>query len=491
MDRESKTGFASESSIYELKRMPKRPDISVILLFNRQVVRADFSNKHLDSTKSLLDASLNPQAPTTNFFLREQVDVESTLGDSVSQVIAGHPPLAARTIVLSSDVWTQVVALPRLSVSGIEPDELQEALKFEAETLSGIDIDEVSLAWSALGTKDDHQQYWVSAIRQSDLDHVNKILEQVGCREISIAHPAGLARFGANSNSIEIWDDLAFQLSQKGSNLVSVKQASLENANSFDNLPVLNGGTLAQPQSANESDWVSWIALDEDENLTRYAADVAANYVQRMREFTAPLIRLTKGTRSTPIRHLVSAAIAIAVIGFCFWHWQYIRQSNVELVQQIELTKQPAIEKKKFDSQLMSILSQREEVESEDVALSDDLKRIRFFLSNQNDRIAKLLNLLVELRTQELVVQKIGGNEEGVLISGITLNGESAQALAKRLREKAVPLGWVVNPARQQGQQKLTTGGPWDYEIQLTDTGPFESAIQSRKKTNTTLKSKP
>ena len=467
--------------------MAKRPDISAILLFNRQVVRADFSNKQLDSTKSFLDSTLNPSAPPAEFYLREQVDVESTLADSVSQVISGHPPLAARTIVLSSDVWTQVVALPRLSVSGIEPDELQEALKFEAETLSGIDIDEVAVAWSALGAKDDHQQYWVSAIRQSDLDKVNQLLEQVGCREIAIAHPAGLARFGSGASSIEVWDDLAFQLSQRGSKLVGVKQASLETVLSSPKSPILFGGTLAEQPTTSHA----WIALDQDENLARYAADVAASYVQRKRDISAPLIRLTKGTRSTPVRHLLSAAIALGVVGFCFWHWQYVRESNVDLVKQIELTKQPAIEKKKFDSQLISILEQREEVESEDVSLSDDLKRIRFFLSNQNDRIAELLNLLVELRTQELVVQKIGGNEEGVLISGITLNGESAQALAKRLRAKAVSLGWVVNPARQQGQQKLTTGGPWNYDIQLTDTGPFESAIQSRKKTNTTSKSKP
>ena len=86
------------------------------------------------------------------------------------------------------------------------------------------------------------------------------------------------------------------------------------------------------------------------------------------------------------------------------------------------------------------------------------------------------------------MILEIGGTEEGVLISGLSLNGESAQALAKRLREKAVPLGWAVNPARQEGQQKLTTGGPWDYEILLTDTGPFESAVQPRKKLSVSTK---
>ena len=155
------------------------------------------------------------------------------------------------------------------------------------------------------------------------------------------------------------------------------------------------------------------------------------------------------------------------------------------------MIKKPAEEKKKSDSQLISLLENRLEVETEDALLADDLKRVRFFLENQNDRIAKLLSLLVELRTNDLVVEEIGGTEAGVLISGISLNGESAQALAKKLRERAVQLGWAVNPAKQDGQQKLSTGGPWKYEILLTDTGPFESAVQSRKKPGSPVKSKP
>ncbi len=476
--------------------MAKRPDISVILLLNRHVVRADFSNKQLDSKRQLFDLEVNPKSPSANFFVNEKVDVESTLSDAVSQVVSGHPPLASRTVVLSTDVWTQIVALPRLSVTDIEPHELQEALKFEAETLSGIDIDEVSLASTPLGAKDDQQQFWVSAIRQSDLDSVNQLLETAACREIAIAHPAGLAGFSLAPNSsslseaktVEVWNELAFHLASHGSKLVAVKQASHEFLRqiSLSENAILGDGSV--PTRISHSNFAT---LDNDDALIRFTASVAANYSQRLRDVAAPLIRLTKGSRSTPVRHLLTAAIALAAIGFCFGHWQYVSKLNADLFLQVEATKQPAIEKKKCDSQLISILELRAQVDSEDMRLGDDLKRIRFFLDNQGNRITKLLNLLVELRTDELVIQEIGGNEDGVLISGISLNGESAQSLASRLRENAVPLGWVVNPARQQGQEKLTTGGPWQFDIQLTDTGPFEFAVQSRKKSNATSKSKP
>ena len=87
--------------------MAKRPDISVLLLFNRQIVRADYG-------KNSTEAS---------FYLQESVDIESTLWDAVDQVISGYPPLSSRAIILSSDVWSQVVLLPKLSVADIEPDE--------------------------------------------------------------------------------------------------------------------------------------------------------------------------------------------------------------------------------------------------------------------------------------------------------------------------------------------------------------------------------
>ena len=452
--------------------MAKRPDISVLLLFNRQVIRADYGK---DFSK-------------TRFYLHETVDVESTLSDAVKQVISGHPPLSSRTIVLSSDVWSQVVLLPKLSVTDIEPVDLDEVLKFEAETLSGIDIDEISLASTPLGPKDDYQQFWVSAIRKSDLEDVNKLLESAGCREIVVAHPAGFSgtrQTSPSGESIEIWDDLAFHLVNHANKLSFVKQVSSENFESES--PILFGGSTTEQLDGHPN----VERLTDEQSAQRWSSQVASNYTHRLGELAAPLIHRTKRASVTPIRHLLTGVVALIVVGFCFWHWQFVHRSNQLLRQTIEQVKIPAAEKKKYDAQLIAILEQRAEVEVEDTSLSDDLKRIRFFLDNQSNRFAKLLTLMIELRTDDLVIQEIGGTEDGVLISGISLNGEAAQALAKRLRERAVTLGWAVNPARQEGQQQLTTGGPWTYEILLTDTGPFESAVQPRKKSGPNVKSKP
>lgn len=125
--------------------MAKRPDISIILLYNLGVIRADFNRGNAEPV----------------FKIEESVDVESTLQESVQHVVAGPSPIASRAVVISTDVWSQIITLPRLSVSDLEPEELNEVLKFEAETLSGIEIDEISLAAIPLGRQDDLQRYWV------------------------------------------------------------------------------------------------------------------------------------------------------------------------------------------------------------------------------------------------------------------------------------------------------------------------------------------
>lgn len=443
--------------------MAKRSDISILLFFDRQMVRADFGK---DLSKP-------------NFFLRETVDVESTLYESIIQGTQNQPRLGNRTLVLSADVWSQIVLLPKLSVSGIEPSDLQEVLKFEAETLSGIDIDEISLASTDLGAEDDYEKFWVSAIRNADLDAINEHLESLGCHDTLIAHPSGFAAHNekrSNRLTLEVWEDLVFHLTENSTRLEQVKQLSIEPL--VSNEPILTG---SQNIEWNEGS-ATFEHLTDDATAKHWAGIVAGNYRKRLDSILAPRLRHFDRSPARPIRHIFSGVIALLVIGFCFWHGQFIQKYNEDLQTKISEIEAPAAQKKKNDAQLIQILEKRAEVETAVTALGDDLKRITFFLESQNNRFAILLELLIEMRTEDLVIEQVEGTEEGILISGVSLNGEAAQGLAKSLRERAVELGWAVNPARQEGQQKLTTGGPWNYQILLAETGPFESAVQPRKK---------
>lgn len=438
--------------------MAKRVDISVILLFNRQAFRADFS-------KPFSVAGSRP-----GLQVQESIDAEASLVDAVKAVVDAQPRLAARTIVLATDVWSQIISLPRISIGGMESDELEAALRFEAETLSGIEIDDLSLSYRTIGAVGDFDQFWVNVVRQADLEAVNSLLEKQGCREITLAHPAGFSSSVSDRSDgliAEFWDDLVYLLSHNGTRLSKVKQATATPAGDCERLLIASNRDV--PLENRPSDTV---VLNDGESIAAWAAKVATHYAERLEKRTAPVLRKSKLRGGTPVRHLVAAVLAVMVVGFCYWHWSYMRATNEQLIAEIATIKQPARDKKDFDSQIVAIHQTRAEVELASEKREDELERIRFFLDNQNDRIAQLLKLLIDLRKPDLVIQQIDGTEDGLRISGFSINGESAQALAKELRIAAEPLGWMVNPAKQKGQEKLTTGGPWTFRILLTDVGP-------------------
>lgn len=445
--------------------MARRADISVILLFNRKAFRADFAKP--------INASSTP-----TLFVQESIDAEASLCDAVRAVVENQSRLATRTLVLSTDVWSQIISLPRISIGGMETSELEAALRFEAETLSGIEIDNLSLAYRAVGNVGDFDQFWVNVVRQVELESVNAFLEKQGCREITLAHPAGFANSGTerlDGMSAELWDDLIYLLSQNGTQLAKVKQASGEPELECDRLLIASGREVAIESRPQQT-----VELIDDVSIVGWAAGVASSYAQRRERQIAPVLRKSRLRNGTPVRHVVSGMLAIAMLGFCYWHWQYMEINNRKLAQEIVEVKKPAADKKGFDNQIVGILQSRTELETESDLLDNDLNRIRFFLDNQHDRVGILLRLLIELRTQDLVIQQIDGTKDGLEISGFSLNGESAQALAKRLRIEAQPLGWRANPAKQKGQEKLTTGGPWDFRILLTDVGPASSVETER-----------
>lgn len=446
--------------------------ISIFFVSSREIVRADFERKS-NSPKLLI---------------RESIDVESNLSESLQLVLEGHPKPGRKSIILSTGFWSQIVLLPRMSVNGLVIDELLEALKFEAETLSGIEIDEVAIGAEPLSIVEDQQAYWVTAWRQVELEAANRLLEQSGSRQIEFGHPAGvtLNRSAAIDPTVEVWGNTAFLFVDPKNGLRQIKPVnsfleayrSADSSNNSEGVPsILVGPESTSLEIAGHPETYN---LSDSTQFENWLGNVAQS-IRTDGQVSFPRIRVCKRRATTPTRHLVSGALALIALAFCVWHSTYVKQRNEHLRRQISLMKQPAADKKKYDSQLLNVFQKRSEVENEDAALVDDVKRIQFFLEHQNDRFTKLLSLLANLRTPQLVVTQLGGSDDGVIVTGVSLNPESAQALALQLREEAVFMGWVVDPATQTGQEKMTSGGPWDFEILLTDTGPFETPPKPRR----------
>ena len=445
----------------------KKPQVTIIFVADREVVRLDFGR----------------QAAVPTYQFRSEVDAESSLVQSIGLVLQGQPRVGQRVVVLSTTVWSQVLFLPAMSVQGISREELAEALKFEAETLSGLEIDDIAISFLAGERSEDQQKYWVSVFSQIELTLLTQSIQNAGGRVVQVMHPAGAGRLEANlgERQVEFWDRSCF-IFEAGKRILGRVQVSNDESICNPETKLIFG---PENEIGTEPVGKSIRTLAKEVDLFEWASGIAVALEGTEVPF-APVLQVVRRTVATPVRHLISLLLAIVIGAFCVWHWFFVSGQNNRLRAEIVKIQEPARKKKKYNSELATILENRNKVAAEAEEVGDQLKRVQFFIDYQKDRFAQLLDLLVELRTDELVIGDLGASEEGVSISGVSLSVESAQAFAKRLRENAVGMGWVVNPAKQEGRQQMTSGGPWDFEILLTDTGPFEkTAFASTRKTPT------
>jgi hypothetical protein len=174
-------------------------------------------------------------------------------------------------------------------------------------------------------------------------------------------------------------------------------------------------------------------------------------------------------------RPLATAALTMAAALGCVAHWNWIHDQTTRLERRLTELAIPAADKKRYDSELVKLLEEQSKLEADSLTATTELKRVQFFLQHQTDRSPKLLQMLIDLRSPEMVIQQLTPDKNGLVVGGISLNGEATQALANKLRSLTTPLGWKVAGVRQEGEQKMTSGGPWNFQVTLQDIGPFDA----------------
>ena len=111
-------------------------------------------------------------------------------------------------------------------VSGLEKNELADALSFEAEPLTGLPAPESAIGGigqrNARDVLPDTKRYWVTQISSSLRDKLDEAVIRVGAKLGGIAHPGGLPRAHWSESAeaelavewrrVEIWDELTFSL---------------------------------------------------------------------------------------------------------------------------------------------------------------------------------------------------------------------------------------------------------------------------------------
>ena len=430
--------------------MSKRIDCTVFLLTPSRVVRADFAGRQADN---LVHFSSNPRSP------------DSTQTQAIRSVAETNPRVGSKTILLDTAVWSQLISVPRLSVLDVDQDELHNALKFEMETLTGVDSSLSIIGASEVVSSEpdgDEKTYWVNVAGQSAFIDACDMLKSAGAKWVGLSHPCGIASESEIGKRVEIWDGQAYVM--EAGMLVAVYPGSSQwfNQLGFESREQLaaSGVQTFDSESATEDDWKKWI---ENTGHQLESLDLEQLPVIVQRAKTSP------GVFTATVSKLIVAAL-LAVL--CLAHWNWLNQRCLSVATDIITLKKPAEEKQIYDAELAKTLEQRAQLEQDSRSIQLQVKQVEFLIEQQTERLDKLLMLLSESRTPDLVIREIEQTLDGLVVKGFSLNGNSVALMANRMREQATPLGWHIQAPTQTGEKKMSNGGPWQFTMLLKDIGP-------------------
>ncbi len=444
-------------------------DYTVILINENRAIRADLSRKGLTSTSD---------------FISQNLSSDSSFVENVESVLADKP-IGRKTLILTTRIWSQVVLLPRLAVDGLTDDELKNALKFEVETLSGVDAELSLVGYKLLRETSENFHYWVSVCTAFEFAQTVSLLESRGCRSVFVGHPAGMS----SRTQIEFWPGLTCYRHGEEVSAIQFCHANLDSHRWIEDFElageaIKKGNYVVSKHEQIASltkfgvDSANVLDLESDADLAFWFSDVV-NVVEQRKQ-TPPLIKKSKPASIPKTRILLKVALAMIAMAACYLHWNWIKQQETKIANEIESYQKPLAEKKLYDSEIFKTIKTRNDLEQEAEKIRMDSRKVQFLLESQTDRIACLLQILRNLHTNDIMINEIAQDENGMYVAGISLSSETAPLLANRMRELARPKGWQVTPATQKGKKEMVNGGPWDFKIRLTDNGPIQSGITAQ-----------
>ena len=447
--------------------MSRAPDLTIFLLGDQVAARADYAGR--DRSRRLVFRSV-PRSP------------ETTSLAAVESLLDNAGPVGRQVLVLDTEIWSQIISLPAASVTGVRQAELHQALRFEVETLTGIDAEQSQLGITDVTPRrrrgpSAERMFWLNVVAANQVQAIVDLMRAHGARAVDLAHPMGMAAAptGRNCWRLEVWNNqVAWIFSGKLQKIQSRGSAWAEELQSRVDDPTLArqgsmGVSSAAALEGIDRGDVPLLDLSESDSLATWMDQVADGASDRD---SRPLIQLEKQKREPGRGVAFKLAAAAMVLLFCGGHWWWLDQQQQKLERDTEALKRPALAKQQYDAELAEVLNQRATVDQEAARMQYQVKRVEFLFRAQTGRLKRLLAMLSEFRTEDLVIQAIEHDPDGLVVRGISLNSYSAPLMANRLREPAQPLGWKIHAATQIGEQKMTNGGPWDFSILFEDIGP-------------------
>jgi len=440
--------------------------LTLILVVGSDVVRADFAMGKTPRLKHLSRAVRSDLQTLP-------VAVELALSDG------GRP---AATVLLTDELWSGIVDVDSRGADGLTGDELEQMLKFEAETFSDVDPMTSYLGQGMISSERNSGRRRFQ-VAQVDANAVAPCVAAVAMRRGRLTHvmsPLGLVE----PNNATEWLEFsainvaAFRRDQGGSDAAIVpRTASADRW--WTQLGNQFGGELPQ---------VGWIWPGAEQVPAEFAADAklvtddaqleqwllgAAARLAHEAE-AAPLISVPAPETTHSTRRRIGNLATVAALVLCACHFTTSRWVQSSMESEIEQLQAPATEKADMDSQKSMLTTEIDEQKKELEKIAKQHETLAR-LNDAPDRFAILLSRIAEGGDENLLVEGITPNEKGIEISGRVIRSDSASRLASHLTVTAAQLGWKVEAPELDGKNQLINGGPWKFTIELTEVPRVES----------------
>jgi Tfp pilus assembly protein PilN len=447
-------------------------NLTILLITRDLLVRADFR--------------LRGKKPTVAGFWQQPRPAVEDFPALVEAAMRLGPKRAGRVWVLSSEIWSQTLELPSETVSGLAGDELDRALAFEAEPLSGIGAFDSRVSHVELPAASGGRRFWLCQVLNSHLEQIEYLVEQAGGRLAGLGHPGGLPRPIDDATDvdgcwrrIEFWPDAVLWLRAEPNRPLAVQvlnadprsdrwraewASRLETPTGQEHTETLRGTGVA-PDAAVAGDRV--VDLNDTLQLEAWLAAWAGQLAKE--QVGLPLVAPPRRPLSAGKLWAVAAAVALFGVAVCVGHYKYLQHREGVLAAEIASLKEPKQELEDATKKADGLDKQLTEIRQQTAEQRENLEYFQQVMLAQRRRFARLLAVLARQSNDGLLIQAVEGDGTEVTVHGICLAPELANRLATRLNQELASLGWQVDPPEKEAQVLLTGGGPWKFELRLTE----------------------
>jgi len=408
--------------------------------------------------------------------IRERMDADEP-ALAISTLLRGADK-PGDVFVLSSDVWTRTMSLPRETARNMSLTEATQALQFEAEPLSGLNAFDGAAALVKLDDAMGHQRYWISEVSSSLRDQIESVVKDAGGNFRGLAHPGGLSVSlsldieALDWRRVEFWPGTVVRLAHRGREThLRIDETGVipgNRAATLDNWRKEFSGhaadeVLTDVPGAEPPVNAAALALSDEQLLRRWLH-------QWLRQLSArspsvPIVRAEKRPLSQQQRSTISVVLAAIVGVGCYAHHLWVGGQIAAMNENRTRIEAPGKE-------IEALRTRGTQIEKDTATALEEAgkQRVRVepsekVLANQRLRIKELLERLATLKSDHWVLREIDGNGQGLTLDGVTTHPKFVAELTAAISAEFIDLGWAVDSPSQKIRYLSDQGGVWEFTL--------------------------